>query len=48
MLQKCYIGISSEVHKNTAYFVSRNSIYFYGLKKKNIVIEHLFNSSLSL
>ena len=34
--------------RNTSYFVSRNSIYFYGLEKKNIVIEHLFNSSVSL
>ena len=47
MIQKFYIGISTEVHENTTYFVSRNSICFYGLEKQNIVIEHLFNSSMS-
>jgi len=48
MIQKFYIGISTEVHENTTYFVSRNSIYFYGLEKRNIVTEYLFNSSMSL
>jgi hypothetical protein len=48
MIQKFYIGISTEVRENTIYFVSRNSIYFKKKKKKNIIIEHLFNFDVVL
>jgi hypothetical protein len=48
MIKKFYIWISTAVHENTAHIVSRNSIYFYGLEKQNMVIELLFNSSMPL